>query len=625
MKRMAAMICVFGLFICACTPEDTQPTSPGTGPGLRITTPTAQQQPGIQDGQATDSAPNVILMIGDGMGEVQRTAAQWFSLGQETSLVMDSLPVHGWAHTSPIEGGVTDSAASATAYATGQKTYINYLSVNAAGDDLTTILEYAQRRGMAVGLVGTRYISDATTAAFASHVPDRVGMRSEIASQMLAHRVDVILGGGESDFLPRDQIGCYPDPGSRDDGRNLIEEAIAAGYEYVCDAASFASIDVTGTDHLLGLFADNGMASPYSPSLADMTQKAIDILSRNPHGFFLLVEGSFIDLACHWNDAQWAMTDTVGLDEAVAAAHSFAESDGNTLVIVTADHETGGMSLSETPSGLEGEDGPFSTPDGQQFYVNWATGNHTGADVPVTAYGPGAEMLDGTYENTRVFEAMVHALELELDVVEPATLDTFQLSFENAQAVTETMIGEVEVEAQEDFTSYLGSQYLAANYQAGAESIKIIGDGTWSSYWTNNNDHAALDASLIRFRFSDSADFVMGYAISDFGQQDYCFWGSNEEMELFQMQFDSIVRDQLEGGAPGFAPDWYYALFIIGEHHDSLLRIWGSSSPSYAMEARFTFGSDQALNCADRGWWFTVSVGEGWVEIDEYVHFATPP
>ena len=348
----------------------------------------------------------IILFVGDGMGEGQRTAARWSAVGQDGLLVMDALPVSGWSRTASADSQVTDSAAAATAIATGVKTNNGLLALDPHGNPLTTILERAQARGMAVGLITTVQMGHATPAAFASHWPGRDPM-TEIVGQMLAHRVDVMLGGGEDDFLPVGKRGCYSGTGHRDDGRNLIAEAVGVGYTYVCTSGALTAMNPISTTRLLGLFADGSMPRPFSPSLADMTQKAIAILARDPDGFFLMVEGGQIDWACHDHDAAEAISDTLGLDEAVAVAQAYASAHPGTLTIVSGDHETGGMTVSMAAGG----DGPFLMPNGARFYVRWTTTDHTGADVPTTAYGQGASLLAGTSENTRIYDAMVRALD----------------------------------------------------------------------------------------------------------------------------------------------------------------------------------------------------------------------
>jgi alkaline phosphatase len=357
-----------------------------------------------------DQGRAIILFVGDGMGDGQRLAARWSAVGQDGLLAMETMPIAGLSRTASADHPVTDSAAAATALATGVKTDNGVIAQNPAGHDLTTILERAQARGMAVGLVTTTQMAHATPAAFASHVPSR-SMMTEIASQMLAHEVDVMLGGGEDEFLPAGAVGRYPEPGEREDGRNLVAEATVAGYTYVYDATAFAALVPTSTVRLLGLFADEGMTRPFSPSLAEMTQTAIAILSQDPEGFFLMVEGGQIDWACHLNDAATAISDTVGLDEAVVVAQSYASTRDGVLVIVTGDHETGGMTVSLSPTGSLGEDGSFHMPEGTPFYVNWTTGGHTGEDVPTTAQGFRSHLLAGTDENTHIYDVMYEALD----------------------------------------------------------------------------------------------------------------------------------------------------------------------------------------------------------------------
>jgi len=353
----------------------------------------------------------IILFIGDGMGEVHRRTARWSAVGQSGALAMDLMPVVGWSRTASASSAVTDSAAGGTAIATGVKSNNGVVGMDPDPNPVTSILETAQARGMAVGLVTTTQMAHATPASFAAHVDSRSKM-TEIADQMLAAGVDVLLGGGEDEFLPSDEDGCYSESGERDDGRNLITEAQAAGYTYVCNASQFAAIDPAATPRLLGLFADEGIDADAatSPTLAEMTQTAIDILSQDSDGFFLMVEGGQIDWAAHAADADNVISNTIAFDQAVAVGQSYAAVATNTLVIVTADHETGGMSADFTADA--GDDGPFLMPDDSTaFYVNWTTGGHTGVDVPVTAQGPWSHLLNGTFENTQLHHVMAIALD----------------------------------------------------------------------------------------------------------------------------------------------------------------------------------------------------------------------
>ncbi|MBN2006584.1 MAG: alkaline phosphatase [Anaerolineae bacterium] len=356
------------------------------------------------------SAPpvHIILFIGDGMGEAQRTIAQWSAYGQNGQLAMDAMPYHGWSHTAPLVLPVTDSAAGATAIATGSKTINGMIAMDPMFNALPTILEHARSRGLTAGLVTTTELANATPAAFATHAPLRAQMAT-IASQMIERRLDVLLGGGEDDFLPPSETGCFPAAGNRLDGRNLIEEARLTGSTCVCTADELAAIPPT-TTRLLGLFDDAGMTRPHSPTLATMTKTAIALLDQDPEGFFLMVEGGQIDWAGHNNDAGNVIGDVLALDEAVAVAQAYAEQTANTLIIVAADHETGGLRVALTHSNRPQEDRVYTMPDGTPFYVSWSTGEHTATPIPVTAQGPQAYLLEGDYENTHIYEVMYRAL-----------------------------------------------------------------------------------------------------------------------------------------------------------------------------------------------------------------------
>ena len=264
------------------------------------------------DGEIKEPVHGIILFMGDGMGANQRLGAQWLAVGQEGVLAMDSLSVRGLAETSAANNPVTDSAAAGTATSTGVKTNYRAIGMNENYDRVETILEQAQARGWAVGLVTTVQMAHATPAAFAAHVKDREYM-SDIANQMMAHDIDVLLGGGEDDFLPRDMNGCYPDRGHRVDGLNLIASAISEGYTYVCTGEDLLDVDTSTTTKLIGFFGDDEIKQPYSPSLAEMTQVAIEILSQDPDGFFLMVEGGQIDWESHDNHALETLQLTVGL------------------------------------------------------------------------------------------------------------------------------------------------------------------------------------------------------------------------------------------------------------------------------------------------------------------------
>lgn len=389
----------------------------------------ANAAPG-EDAQAQGSrdqgkAKNVILFIGDGMGVAQRNAGALATVGLDGELVMDSLPYTGLVKTDSADptNFITDSAAAATSYATGVKTYNGAIGKDADGNDVQTLIEQAEAAGLSTGLVTSGEVTDASTAAFGAHVENRY-MQTEIARQYIEETgVDVLLGGGEDFWYPADDPGEIEGGSSQSDQGNLVEKAQGLGYQYVSDAEGLA--DAEG-DQLLGLFANRTMfvsepepvgTNDRTVSLEEMTEKAVEILSKNKKGFFLVVEEEAVDEQAHAANAEKTIESVRLMDEAVAVAKEFAEQRNDTLVITTADHETGGMSVESTDpkdeggEGVSAEDGPFAVADSElEFMVDWTTTGHTNADVPLTAMGPGSARLTGYYENTFVYEVMRDAL-----------------------------------------------------------------------------------------------------------------------------------------------------------------------------------------------------------------------
>ncbi|MET4059337.1 alkaline phosphatase/glycerophosphoryl diester phosphodiesterase [Arthrobacter sp. UYP6] len=384
------------------------------------------------------SAQNVILMVGDGMGPGQREAIRLSLVGLTGELEMDSMPSVGRVHTNSAdpETFVTDSAAAATAMSTGVKTYNGAIGVDLDQEPATTALEVAEQLGKSTGLVTTSNVTDATPAAFGSHVLDR-DEQSSIARQFLeSSRPEVILGGGEDYWYPAGDPGRHPDNPAEDPSEesagaegNLVEQAQSLGYEYVWDLAGLQAAEST---MLLGLFANEEMfqygddVEPrYQPSvpLTDMTAKALEVLAPADKGFFLMVEEEGIDAFSHINNADLTIESGIEFDRSVALAKDFAEQDGDTLLIVVGDHQTGGMTSEavdvpepgvepdESGDGPSAEDGPLPVANAeQQFMVDWSTGGHTALDVPLTAMGPGSELLTGVYENTHIFDIMVQMM-----------------------------------------------------------------------------------------------------------------------------------------------------------------------------------------------------------------------
>ncbi len=340
---------------------------------------------------------NVILLIGDGMGLGQVTLARMKAMGTEGKLNMQLLPVHGLIRTHSADRLVTDSAAAGTALACGIKTNNGMIGMAPDGTPYYTILEAAQAEGMATGLVATSTISHATPAAFGAHVNSR-SMEPQIAEQLIGNRINVLFGGGRKYFLPQSDSNS-----GRKDDRDLIAEAEDAGYTVIGTPNQLRWVR---GPRILGLFQLDAMTTfAPEPMLDEMTRKAISLLDETAtdsrkygNGFFLMVEGSQIDWACHDNDAANCVRQTLLFDEAVREAVNFALADGRTLVVVTADHETGGLTI---PDGdLEGTD----------IKVHWSTKGHSAESVPVFAIGPRSELFGGVYDNTEIPRRIAQAL-----------------------------------------------------------------------------------------------------------------------------------------------------------------------------------------------------------------------
>jgi len=346
---------------------------------------------------ASRKVRNVILCIGDGMGLGQVSLARLRAMGPDGKLHMERLPVSGLVRTHSANRFVTDSAAAGTAIATSIKTNNGMLGLTPDGKRQWTILEAAKAKGMATGLVATSAITHATPASFAAHVKHR-RMQIAIAEQLLANRVNVLLGGGREFFLPKSD----PDS-SRKDNRDLIAEAREAGYAYVETAAELRAVRAP---YLLGLFQVEALTTlAPEPPLALLTRKAIGALrnaeqpaSGRRSGFFLMVEGSQIDWACHNNDADSCVRQTLLFDQAVKAAVDFALRDGRTLVLVTADHETGGLTIRD------------KTASGTDVEPAWSSDGHTASPVPIYALGPSAERFAGVYDNTEIAARLAQLL-----------------------------------------------------------------------------------------------------------------------------------------------------------------------------------------------------------------------
>jgi alkaline phosphatase len=298
---------------------------------------------------------NIIILVPDGCSQSVQTLARWYS---GKPLQLDEMTV-GAVSTYSADSVITDSSSAATAFATGCKTTNGFISVGPAGDSvlsileippeelqyspLATVLEGSKLEGKATGLVATTRVTHATPAAFASHVDDRDN-ENEIMEQMVYEDIDVVFGGGSSYLVP------VVEGGKRTDGEDLTEVLLERGYQYVDSRDEMLNLSSGKT---WGLFSSSHMASsinrpflaPSQPSLPEMTEKAIELLSQDRDGFFLMVEGSQIDGATHANDPIYAVTEFLAFDEAVKVAVDFAEKDRHTLILVFPDHNTGGMTI----------------------------------------------------------------------------------------------------------------------------------------------------------------------------------------------------------------------------------------------------------------------------------------
>lgn len=325
---------------------------------------------------------NIIMFIGDGMGISHITAYRIHNVGAEGKLNIERMPVTGLLHTQSIDELITDSAAGATALACGFKTRNGMIAILPDNTRVLTILEAARDKGMSTGLVATSSITHATPACFASHVESRDN-QTEIARQLVEGNVDILLGGGKRYFIPQSESES-----KRPDNLDLIARAQEKGYQFVETGEELLKAD---RNQVLGLFRSGSLKrEPPEPTLAEMTAKSIELLSRNTEGFFLMVEGSQIDWGAHDNDLDYMFWEMASFDEAVKVGLDFALEDKHTLVIVTADHETGGLAIN---------DGSF---DGSDLEVGWTTGDHTGQPVPVFAFGPHCLRFTGVKENSEI-------------------------------------------------------------------------------------------------------------------------------------------------------------------------------------------------------------------------------
>lgn len=329
---------------------------------------------------------NIILFIGDGMGVAQVYGAMTIS---KTPLSMESFPYSGFSKTWSANNYITDSGAGATAIACGVKTKNGMIGTRPDSTVVTSITEIVHKKGLATGVLSTCQITHATPASFVAHNVKRSNFE-EIASDFLNGTADVFIGGGEDYFR------------NRKDGKDLAVNLKEMGYDVVYNMEDLKN---SGSLKLAGLLAKKDMPQVLKGRqgmLAEMTRKAIETLSRDKDGFFLMVEGSMIDWGASAKDLDYTLAEVIDLDDAVRVAKEFAEKNGETLIVVTADHETGGMYLSGGSIAQKTVTAGFNE-----------KGGHSGIMVPIFSYGPGAEKFSGIHDNTFFMNQFLELLGLE--------------------------------------------------------------------------------------------------------------------------------------------------------------------------------------------------------------------
>jgi alkaline phosphatase len=397
--------------------SDTDPTDPsGTDPDIDPPTPSLPDFP-----PPADHVDNIIFMMGDGMGPGHVEAGRIFRNGPDTPLTMETLPYHAPIHTTSLYGAAIDSAAGATAMATGKLVPNSVISMEPEAGDIPTILEMAQAQGKSSGLVTTARTHDASPAAFAAHAPSRWAYQEIIEDMYMRSQPKVILGGGHPDWAEW----------------SSITDAVLHGYAHVQTKDELAAHDPTSEDRLLGLFMGSAVetgdptvdamlgkltpdtltperardGSQSDPRLPEMVSKALEVLEQDPDGFFLFVENEHIDEISHSMAASqeavdkllpYVVEEVAALDESLEVVLDWiSEQDdpGRTLLIMAADHDTCGLVV---------EEGDYSAGDVPQ--ATCTASGHTKIQINLWAQGPGAYRTEDASRNTDIFDLMWLAL-----------------------------------------------------------------------------------------------------------------------------------------------------------------------------------------------------------------------
>lgn len=332
------------------------------------------------------SLKNIILFIGDGMGVSQVYAGMTVS---QVPFYLETFPYSGFSKTYSADSYITDSGAGGTAIACGTKTNNGMIGVRPDSSVVNSILELAHKNGYATGVVSTSAITHATPASFVAHNAGR-GNYEDIARDFLNGTVDVFIGGGENHFRVRK------------DSADLTINLKQQGFDVVY---TLEDMKKSESKKLAALLAKEHMppvTAGRTGALAEMTRKAIETLSKNDKGFFLMVEGSQIDWGGHAQNIEYVVTEMMDLDNAIGVAANFASGNKNTLIVVTADHETGGIALT----------GGSMTD--HKVEVKFTDGDHTAVMVPIFSFGPGAEKFSGIHDNTFFYGEFLNLMKIQL-------------------------------------------------------------------------------------------------------------------------------------------------------------------------------------------------------------------
>jgi alkaline phosphatase len=327
--------------------------------------------------------------------------------GPNSRVAVDSFPYSGQVLTHSANAIVTDSASSGTAFSTGEKTNNRALGVDIKGQSVENITETLDKSGYVSSVISTSEVTHATPAAFVVHASSRY-LTDEISIQMTDSKIKNILGGGRKFFIAEE------DGGNREDGINLIEKVKSKSI-LITDKSELSNPAGYDDSQVFGLFADEHLRDDSAPenhstepSIENMLEFSVNrsknFIENGCKGFFIMAEASQVDWAGHGNDFEYLMREMSDLEDGIKWALKFAKKNKDTLVVVTADHETGGLLIEPNdPRKYENPDVKFSLNTGI------GRGSHTGVPVPIYAYGPGAENFTGTLDNTDVHKALLAA------------------------------------------------------------------------------------------------------------------------------------------------------------------------------------------------------------------------